>query len=331
MGTYILRRFFHGLLVLWGAITLLFLLILVMPGDIISNSGDVSRRMSPATKRNLQRLYGLNDPVPIQYLKSIRRLITFNFGKSVNNQEISTLIKQAFADSGRLAFWGVITYSVFGVVSGVYSAVKRNGLFDRFSGFFTILLNALPPFVMGIILQFGLGVLTGPLRWNWPKWAQFPVQWTLGSRTWFLGVIPTGSTWKTLILPVITIASVEAAGIARGSRTVMLEVLRADYLRTARAKGLSERTTIFKHGLRNAFIPIVTSIGLAIPNTFGYAILTETVWNIPGLGGSINQAVNSQDTAAVLALCSVIVVITISVTLLVDVLYGFIDPRVKVA
>ncbi len=331
MGTYILRRFLHGLLVLWGSITLLFFLIWIMPGDIISNRGDIARRMTPATRRNLERLYGLSDPLPIQYLKSVRRLVTFNFGKTVNNEEISSVIKGAFADSGRLAFWGVLTYSIFGVVTGVYSAVKRNGFFDRFNGFFTILLNALPPFVMGIMLQFGLGVLPGPLRWNWPKWIQFPVQWTLGERTWFAGVIPTGGTWKTLILPVITIASVEAASIARGSRTVMLEVLRADYLRTARAKGLSERTTIFKHGLRNAFIPILTAIGLAIPNTFGYAILTETVWNIPGLGGSINQAVNSQDTAAVLALCTVIVVVTITVTLVVDVLYGAIDPRVKVA
>jgi oligopeptide transport system permease protein len=330
MGTYILRRFLHGLLVLWGAITLLFILIWIMPGDIISNSGDIDRSMSPATRRNLERLYGLDDPVPIQYLKSLRRLVTLDFGMSVQNQKISEILKQAFADSGRLAFWGVITYSVVGVVSGVYSAVKRNGPFDRLSGFFTILLNALPPFVMGIMLQFAFGVLPGPLRWNWPQWAQFPVQWTLGERTWLFGLIPTGGTWRTLILPVITIASVETAGIARGSRTVMLEVLRADYLRTARAKGLSERTTLFKHGLRNALIPIVTSLGIAIPGTFGYAILTETVWNIPGLGGSISGAVAAQDTATVLALCSVIVFVTVTVTLVVDVLYGLIDPRVKV-
>ncbi len=331
MGTYILRRLLHGVLVMWGAVTLLFVAIWVMPGDVISNSGDIDRSMTAATRRNLEKLYGLNDPLPVQYLKSLRRLITFDFGTSANNLPISTIMKQAFADSGRLTFWGVLTYTVAGVVSGVYAAVKRNGFFDRFSGFFTILLNSMPPLVMGILLQFFFGVLPGPLKWNWPNWARFPVQWTLGERRWFAGIIPLGGTWRTLILPVITIACVEAAGQARGARTVMLEVLRADYLRTARAKGLSERTTIFKHGLRNALIPIVTSVGLAIPNTFGYAILTETVWNIPGLGGSIGQAVGVQDTRTVLALCSVVVLITIFVTLLVDLLYSVIDPRVKVS
>jgi oligopeptide transport system permease protein len=315
---------------MWCAITLLFVAILVMPGDVISKSGDIDRAMTASTRRNLEKLYGLNDPIWVQYFKSIRRLVTFNFGTSANNLPISTIMKQAFADSGRLTFWGVLTYSVVGVVSGVVAAVRRNGFFDRFSGFFTILLNSMPPLVMGILLQFYFGVLPGPLKWNWPTWARFPVQWTLGERHWFAGVIPLGSTWKTLILPVITIASVEASGLARGARTVMLEVLRADYLRTARAKGLSERTTIFKHGLRNAMIPIITAIGLAIPNTFGYAILTESVWNIPGLGGSIGQAVGVQDTRTVLALCSVIVVITIVVTLLVDLLYSVIDPRVKI-
>ncbi len=329
MGTYLVRRLLHSLLVMWGAVSFLFFLLWIIPGDITTQSGDTGRAMTPAVKKNLDRLYGLDDPVPIQYLKSLRRLVTFDFGMSAQNREISTMLKQSFASSGRLAFWGVLTYSVFGVITGVYSAVKRNGAFDRATGAQSILLNAMPPFVMGILLQFALGVMPGPLKWNWPKWTHFPIQWDLGPQEWF-GVIPLGGTWRTLLLPVITIASVEYAGQARGTRTVMLEVLRADYLRTARAKGLSERSVLFKHGLRNAFIPIVTSIGLAIPNTFGYAVLTETVWNIPGLGGTISQAVGQQDSATVLAFCSVIVLITIVVTLLVDLLYGFIDPRVKI-
>ena len=328
MGTYLIKRLLHSLLVIWGAVTLLFVLIWIIPGDVISNAGDLDRSLTPAVRRNQERLYGLNDSVPVQYLKSLRRLITFNFGESKNNRQISVMLKEAFAASGRLAFWGILTYSVVGVITGVYAAVNRNGVFDRVSGFFTIVLNALPPFVMGILLQYNFGVLFGPLRWNFPVWARFPIQWDLGQQDWF-GLIPLGSTWKTLILPVITIASVETASQARGARTVMLEVLRADYLRTARAKGLSERTTLFKHGLRNAFIPILTSIGIAIPNSFGYAILTETVWNIPGLGGTIGQAVGVQDTATVLAFVSVIVIITVVVTLLVDIMYGFIDPRVK--
>jgi ABC-type dipeptide/oligopeptide/nickel transport system permease component len=329
MGTYLIRRLLHSLLVMWGAITFLFLLLWIIPGDITTQTGDIGRQQSPAVKANLDRLYGLDQPIHMQYLKSLRRIVTFDFGMSATNREISTMLKESFANSARLTFWGVLTYCTVGVITGVYSAVKRNGIFDRSSGAFTILLNALPPFVMGILLQFGLGVMPGPLKWNWPQWTRFPVQWDLGEQRW-LALLPLGGTWRTLILPVITIASVESAGLARGSRSVMLEVLRADYLRTARAKGLGERTVLFKHGLRNAFIPIITSIGLAIPNTFGYAVLTETVWNIPGLGGTISQAVGSQDTATVLAFCSVIVLITVVITLMVDLLYGFIDPRVKV-
>jgi ABC-type dipeptide/oligopeptide/nickel transport system permease component len=326
MGTYIIRRLINTFVMIWAGVSFLFLLIWIIPGDIVSNSGETDRSMSPAVRRNLEALYGLDDPVPVQYLKSLRRLVTLDFGMSGTNREISTMLKESLAASGRLAFWGVLTYSVFGVIVGVYSAVRRNKPFDRFSGFLSIFLVALPPFVMGILLQIVFGVV--PAQKNWPDWMKFPVQWTLGEQRW-LGLIPLGGTWRTLILPVITIASVEFAGQSRGSRTVMLEVLRADYLRTARAKGLSERTTLFKHGLRNAMIPIVTSIGLAIPNTFGYAILTETVWNIPGLGGSIAGAVGAQDTRTILAFGSVIIVIAAVVTLIVDLLYGIIDPRVK--
>jgi oligopeptide transport system permease protein len=327
MGTYIIRRILNTFVMIWAALTFLFLLILIIPGDIVSLTGDTDRSLTPAVKRNLDRLYGLDDPVPVQYLKSLRRVATFDFGESATNRPISDMLKESFAASGRLAFWGVLTYAVLGIVSGVYSAVRRNGIFDRTSGFVSVVLNALPPFVMGILLQILFGVVA--FQQNWPKWATFPVQWTSGEQRW-LGLLPVGGTWRTLLLPVITVASVEFANQARGARSVMLEVLRADYLRTARAKGLSERTTLFKHGLRNAFIPIITSIGIAIPGTFGYAILTETVWNIPGLGGTIANAVAAQDTATILAFGSVIILITGVVTLIVDVLYGVIDPRVKV-
>jgi oligopeptide transport system permease protein len=326
MGTYIVRRLINTIVMIWAGVSFLFLLIWIIPGDIVSSQGDVGRSMTPAVKANLDRLYGLDDPVPIQYLKSLRRLVTFDFGTSQGGRSIGTMLKESFAASGRLAFWGVVVYSIAGVVTGVYSAVKRNRPFDRLSGFVSIVLVALPPFIMGVLLQILFGVF--PEQRNWPDWIRFPPQWTFGEQRW-LGLLPLGGTWRTLLLPVLTVASVEFANQSRGSRSVMLEVLRADYLRTARAKGLSNRTTLFKHGLRNAAIPIVTSIGLAIPNTFGYAILTETVWNIPGLGGSIQQAVGSQDTATVLAFGSVIIVIASVVTLLVDLMYGLIDPRVK--
>ncbi len=328
MGSYILRRVFQSLLTIWGAVTFLFFIFWIIPGDLASTQGDTGRGLTDAVKANLNRLYGYDDPLFMQYLKSLRRLVTFDFGNSATNRDIGEMLGEAIGASARLSFWGILLYTIGGIVMGVFAAVHRNGIFDRLSGFFTILLNALPPFVMGIALQIVFGVI--PFQKSWPQWTRFPVQWDQSAMKWFAGVFPTGHTWKFLLLPVVTIASVELASMARGSRTVMLEVLRADYLRTARAKGLSSRKVIFKHGLRNAMIPIITMVGVNIPNTFGYAILTETVWNIPGLGGSISQAVQAQDSATTLAFVSVIVIITVTITLLVDISYGLFDPRVKV-
>ena len=179
---------------------------------------------------------------------------------------------------------------------------------------------------MGILLQIVFGVI--PFQKGWPRWLSFPVQWDQSAMSWF-GPIPLGGTWKYLILPVITIACVNIGTIMRLSRTTMLEVLRADYMRTAAAKGLSRRRVLFHHGLRNAMVPIVTTVGSEVPNVFGFAILTETVWNVPGLGGTIAGAVFSQDGRTVMAFCGVIVLITALTSLLVDLSYGWLDPRVR--
>ncbi len=326
MATYLIRRIFHTLLVVWGALSLLFFLIWLMPGDVADRGGEVAAVQTDAIERNLDRLYGLDDPVWLQYLKSLQRVATLNFGTSATNRDIGEMLSEALATSGRLAFWGVLTYSILGVVAGVWAAARRNGLFDRFSGFLSILLVAFPPFVMGILLQITFGVI--PFQRDWPQWLHFPPQWRQDEMTWFF-VIPTGGTWRYLILPVITLACVNLGSILRTSRTVMLEVLRADYLRTAKAKGLSGRRVLYRHALRNAMIPIITTIGSDIPNTFGFAILTETVWNIPGLGFTISQSVFAQDTRTVLAFCGVVVIISAVSSLLVDMSYGWLDPRVR--
>jgi ABC-type dipeptide/oligopeptide/nickel transport system permease component len=326
MGTFLLRRLFHTALVVWGALSLLFFLIWLMPGDVADRGGEVAAVQTDAIERNLDRLYGLDDPVWLQYVKSLERIATFDFGTSSTNRDIGEMLGEAVITSGRLAFWGVLLYSVLGVGAGVIAAARHNGLFDRFSGFVSIFLVAFPPFVMGILLQIVLGVI--PFQRDWPRWLHFPTQWQQDRMTWFF-VFPTGGTWKFLILPTITLACVNLGGILRTSRTVMLEVLRADYLRTAKAKGVTRRRVLFKHGLRNAMIPIVTNIGSDIPNTLGFAILTETVWNIPGLGFTISQSVFAQDTRTVLAFCGVVVLIAAITSLLVDLSYGWLDPRVR--
>jgi oligopeptide transport system permease protein len=314
MTTYLIRRLLHTIVVVWGALTLLFFLIWLMPGDVADRGGEVAEIRTSAIQRNLDRLYGLDDPVWLQYVKSLMRIVTLDFGISSTNRDIGEMLGEAAITSGRLAFWGVLVYSVLGVTAGV------------FSGFTSILLVAFPPFVMGILLQIVFGVI--PFQRDWPDWLHFPTDWRQSEMTW-IGVIPTGETWRYLLLPVITLACVNLGTILRTSRTVMLEVLRAEYLRTARAKGISGRRVLYRHGLRNAMIPIVTTIGSDIPNTLGFAILTETVWNIPGLGYTISQSVFAQDTRTVLAFCGVVVIISAVTSLVVDMSYGWLDPRVR--
>ena len=329
MLAYLVRRLFHTVLVVWGAMTLLFFLIFFMPGDIIeSGDGDMNRQMTASVRENLERLYGLDKSVPEQYIKSLRRVFTFDYGVSSTEREIFGMLKQSIVASGRLAFWGLLSFAVLGTASGAVAAARRNGAFDRVTGFLSILLVALPPFVMGILLQIIFGVT--PFQRGWPKWIQFPIQWSDQDMTWFAGVIPKGGTWKYLLFPVVTLACVNIGSLSRLARATTLETLRADYIRTAHAKGLSKRRVLFKHGLRNSLIPVVTSIGTEIPNVLGFAILTETVWNVPGLGGTIRDAVFAQDTPLLLSFCSVIVLIAALSSLAVDISYGFLDPRVRV-
>jgi oligopeptide transport system permease protein len=326
MATYLIRRLLHTILVIWGALSLLFLLIWLMPGDVTTNGGDIAVARTEAVQRNLDRLYGLNDPLPVQYAKSLKRVVTLDFGRSAENRDIGEMLRESAATSARLAFWGILLITVVGVTAGVYSAARRNGLFDRFTGFVSIFLVAFPPFVMGILFQIVFGVV--PFQNNWPSWLRFPVQWDQGAMTW-IGPIPTGRTWKYLLFPVITVACVNLGSILRTSRATMLEVLRADYLRTAKAKGLGSRTVLFRHALRNAMIPIITAIGSEVPNVVGFAILTETVWNVPGLGFQISRSIFGQDTATVLAFCAIVVIVSALSSLLVDFSYGWLDPRVR--
>lgn len=330
MGTYLARRLLHTVLIVWGGITVLFLLVQLMPGDVIDTLIGSDRVVNPTVRRNLERLYGLDQPMWVQYGKQLRNAFTFDFGVSYRtNQNVMDMLGESIVVSGRVAFWAIGSYSIIGVAVGVLAAARRHGLFDSASAFISVTLLAFPPFVMGLLLQYTTGVL--PFKWGWPRWAQFPVQWDQGKVGWLMGIFPRGSDWKYLLPVVITLSCVNLGSLTRLARTTMLEVLRADYMRTASAKGLSRRTVIFKHGLRNALVPVVTSIGSDVPNVFGFAILTEAVWNIPGMGGAISQAALAQDVPVLVGFCSVIIVVTAVASLIVDFSYGLLDPRIRVA
>jgi peptide/nickel transport system permease protein len=181
-------------------------------------------------------------------------------------------------------------------------------------------------FVLGLVLQWLFAVQ--PNKLGWPEWARLRTS-GIGPDTWAFFFIPTGEQWRYLILPAITLASVTTALLTRMTRGSMLEVLRADYMRTARSKGLRERQVVFKHGLRNAMLPVVTLIGLDFGTAIGAAVLTETTFSWPGIGSQIVDSVQSRDLPVILGLTLAVVLAYTVVNLIVDISYAWFDPRIR--
>jgi len=167
-----------------------------------------------------------------------------------------------------------------------------------------------------------------PFKNDWPEWARLRVQ-GIGPDSWTLFFIPTGEQWRYLLLPAVTLASVSTALATRMMRGSMLEVLQADYMRTARSKGLRERAVVLRHGLRNALIPVITLVGIDFGTVIGAAILTETVFNWPGIGSQIANSVGARDAPVVLGLSLVVVIAYTVINLLVDLSYAWFDPRIR--
>ena len=180
--------------------------------------------------------------------------------------------------------------------------------------------------MLGFILQYAFAVY--PNKHDWPEWMQLRTS-GLGPDTWSAFFVPTGEQWRYLILPAVTLACVSTALAARMMRGSMLEVMRADYMRTARSKGLGERSVVMRHGLRNALIPVVTLIGIDFGTVIGAAILTETVFSWPGIGSQIADSVDERDLPVILGLTLVVVIAYAVINLVVDLSYAWFDPRIR--
>jgi ABC-type dipeptide/oligopeptide/nickel transport system permease component len=326
MGKYVIRRLLLVIPIVIGAMTLLFAAFFVVPGDPVQQLAG-ERSVNAATRANIEHKFGLDKPWYIQYEKFLVRTAQGDLGTSYRqDRSVNAILSHTAPASLRLAFWAILIEIMVGVVTGVISAVRRYSFIDTFSTVSTTMVVAIPVFVLGFLFQYMLGIF--PFQHHLPGFLHFPVQ-GIGPNRWYLGVIPGGHQWKYLVLPAITLASVSTAIVARMMRSTMLEVMGADYMRTAAAKGLSKRAIIIKHGMKNAMIPVVTLIGLDLAALIGSAILTETVFNWPGMGSEVELAINSLDAPVVLGLTLILVVAYILINLLVDVSYAFFDPRIR--
>ncbi|MGA9279095.1 ABC transporter permease [Ilumatobacter sp.] len=333
MPSYIIRRLLLIIPTVFVAISFLFLLFYALPGDPATLiAGGADRNPNPIQIQQITEQYGLDDPIWKQFLNYWNDVLHGDLGQSYQRgQSVNDILKDKAPNSIRLAFWAFVLEVIVGISVGLYSAIRRYSVADKITTIGTAAVSAVPVFVLGFILQYLFAVV--PNKRGWPDWMQLRTSGISAPRTdeeWFLFFIPTGpDQWRYLVLPAITLASVSTALAARMMRGSMLEVLGADYMRTAKAKGLNERQVVGRHGLRNAMLPVITLLGIDLGATIGSAVLTETVFSWPGLGSTIADAVQDRDLPVVLGLTLAVVVAYSLINLMVDVSYAWFDPRVR--
>jgi ABC-type dipeptide/oligopeptide/nickel transport system permease component len=296
------------------------------PAELIASQGG-QRAPDPQVVENIRQRFGLDDPVPVQYVKYLGRMVQGDLGKSYRSgTEVTSLIKDRLPTSMRLAFWAMCIEASIGISSGMLSARKRNSIADASTTVGAVVLSAIPVFLLAFLIRQVTGVYA--FQHGWPEWAKLPVL-GFGPDKWILGVLPTFKQVQFLIQPAFVVATVSTAIVARLTRTSMLETSGLDHVRTARAKGLTESRVQRRHVLRNALIPVVTFIGIDFGTIVGAAVLTETVFNIQGLGSSIVQAAGARDLPVVLGLSMVVILVYGVANLAVDMSYAYLDPRIR--
>lgn len=304
MLKFIGKRLLTMIPVVLGISFLIFTMMSFTPGDpAVLALGTTASEEALNEWRNER---DLNDPFLVRYVKFWGNVFSGNLGKSYRtNRPVAEEIADRIPQTLILATGATALMVIFGIPIGIISAVKQYTIVDAVSMLGALLLTSIPAFWLGLMLM-----LLFSLQLNW-----LPATGT--------------ETWKNFILPCVTLSAAVMASLLRMTRSNMLEVIRQDYIRTARSKGATERSIVFKHALRNALLPVITIVGLNYAGMFGGALITETVFAIPGLGSLLVSSVRMKDTPVVMVCVMLIALIIGMMNLLVDVLYVFIDPRLK--
>ncbi|MGY1772729.1 ABC transporter permease [Blastococcus sp. SYSU D00813] len=305
MGRYIARRLLLTIPVLIGASILIFAMVYALPGDPIAALGG-DRRVSPAVEAVLREQYHLNDPLWQQYWYYVQGLFQGDLGTDFRGRPVLDTIERTLPITVRLTIVAVVFEIIIGLVAGVLAGIRRNSYFDNLVLVSTTVIVSIPILVLAFLAQLLFGLKLG----------------------WF-PIAGTREGWYSYILPGLVLASGSLAYVARLTRTSIAENMRADYVRTAKAKGLPPRRVIVQHTLRNSLIPVVTFIGADIGALLGGAIVTESVFNLPGIGREVFDSINGQEGAVVVGIVTLMVFFFIFFNLVVDVLYAVLDPRIR--
>lgn len=317
MLKYVARRILQMIPVFLGVTLILFALRIpgFLPGDPIQLIVG-ERELTPALRAQIEEKNHLDESVPAQYAWYVSGIVQGDFGDSYQkSRPVRDILFDKFPNTFRLAFAAILVEIIVGIGAGIISAVKQYSFWDVLVTLSTSILVSVPVFWLGLLLQMFFGI---KLK-----------QWTGGAVFLPMSGMGDPPDLVHLVLPAITLASVSTAYVARIMRSQMLEAMSQDYIRTAMAKGLTERAVVFKHALKNALIPVVTYVGIDLGALMGGAILTESVFSWPGVGREIYLAVMQRDWPVVMGGVIIVVLIVMVVNLLVDISYAVLDPRIR--
>ncbi|OGR89768.1 MAG: diguanylate cyclase [Elusimicrobia bacterium RIFCSPLOWO2_01_FULL_60_11] len=321
MINYLARRLLMMIPLLIGITLMTFFIMQLAPGKPTDLVTDLNPKMSSEARDRLVKLYDLDKPWHVRYAKWVKRVARLDFGESFRDgRPVMKKIAERLPATLLLNILSLILIFTAALSIGIYSAVHKDSLFDKISTFFVYVGFSVPTFWVALLLMIGLGLKLGLL----------PIS---GLRSIHYGDLSAwGKVWdmaRHLVLPVLVTGLTGLAALARYSRSAMLEVIRQDYVRTARAKGLSERDVILKHAFRNALIPIVTLLGLMLPELIGGSFIFETIFAYPGMGRLGYDAIMARDYPVLMGIGTIVALLTLLGNLLADVLYAFADPRIR--
>ncbi|PWK13881.1 ABC transporter permease [Tumebacillus permanentifrigoris] len=305
MLRFILRRLIYGVITLWVLITLTFIMMHNLPGDPFANS----QKLSKEALAVLKKTYGLDQPIWVQYGSYLKKIVSFDFGISFNypTRTVNEVLTQTFPTSAELGMYAIIVAVLIGLTLGVIAALNHNKTWDYVAMLTAIVGVAAPALVIGPLLSYFIGVKLGwlpPALWKGPEYK---------------------------ILPTITLAFGTLATMARMMRTSMLDVVNQDYIKTARSKGLTKFAVVFKHTIRNAMLPIITILGVAVVNITTGAFVVEQIFAVPGMGKFFVQSITTNDYTMIMGMTIFYAALLIVAIMITDVLYGLIDPRIRLS
>jgi oligopeptide transport system permease protein len=306
MVWYIFRRILQVIPVFLGATLLIYFMVFALPGDPIAALGG-DRGLNPAVADAIRTRYHLDENFFVQYLYYLQGIFTGNLGTTFSGQQVSDILARTFPVTFRLAVMAIIIEAVVGIFIGLIAGLRKNGAFDTVSLLFSLVLISMPIFVLAFLAQFVFAI-----RLDW-------------ARTTVSGEAPLNE----LILPAFVLAFFVVANVIRLTRTSVIENLDADFVRTATAKGLSRPRIIRVHVLRNSLIPVVTLIGTDFGLLIVGATVTEGIFNVPGVGNTLFKAILLSEAPTVVSFVTVFVIVYLVSNLLVDILYAFLDPRIR--